>query len=267
MRIVEWSGRPVGEPGTKGSQSRMGQRSDGFGPMSDAEAEHHHFGSLLDPLAARQARQRAHAEDLAHAGTAGEVKGAVKLGGRHFATDLEGRLGDDWLLIHGLATTSGSISQLLLGPAGLVALTSLHLNATVHCRGDKWHAEREVKPGGHPAERGEHHGHHGSSVEVSLDDHQGRSPSVALNQAADTLEKFLRSSGEQMRVERAVLVNHPRPSEDQWHRPTVQVFGSTPDFLSWLHKLPKTLDRGQKREIEKLIMSGESHHRQAVQES
>jgi hypothetical protein len=266
MRIVEWSGRPVGgaQPGTRGSQSRTGQRSEGFGPMTDADAEPHRFGSLLDPLAARHARQRAHAEDLAHAGTAGEVKGAVKLGGRHFATDLEGRLGDDWLLIHGLATSSGPVSQLLLGPAGLVALTSLHLNATVHCRGDNWHAEREVKPGGHP---GAHPGGGGSSVEVSLDDHQGRSPSVALNQAADTLEKFLRSAGEQLRIERVVLINHPRPGDDHWHRPTVHVLGSTSDFLSWLHKLPKILDRGQKRQIEKLIMSGDNHHPQALQES
>jgi hypothetical protein len=253
VRIVEWSGRPVGDghAGNAGSQSRLGQQSQILGPAADQE---HHFGALLDPLAARRARQRAHAEDLAHAGGTGEVKGAVKLGGRHTTNDLGERLGDDWLLIHGFHTTAGPISQLLLGPAGLVALTSLHLNATVHCRGDKWHAEREAKPGGHDEP---HSRRHGPSVEVSLDDHQGRSPSVSLNQAADMLEKFLGSSGLQLHVERAVLINHPRPGDDQWHRPTVHVFGSTFDFLSWLHKLPKVLDRGQKHQIEKLIVSGE----------
>lgn len=244
MRIAEWSGHPIGEahPGAGRSQSQPGQRSQVLGP--GAETGGHRFGSLLDPLAARHARQRAHAEDLAEAGGTSGVKGAVKLGGRHVTTDLGERLGDDWLLIHGLFTTAGPISQLLLGPPGLVALTSLHLNAKVHCRGDKWHAEKEPKPG----ER---------RVEISLDDRQGRSPSVALNQAADTLEKFLRPAGMPLRVERVVLIHHPGPGEDQWHRPTVHTFGSTFDFITWLHKLPKILDRGQKRQIEKLILSGE----------
>jgi hypothetical protein len=253
MRIAEWSGHPVGDapPGPRGPQSGMGQPSQMLGPATGTE---HRFGSLLDPLAARHARQRAHAEDLAGAAGSGDLKGAVKLGGRRASTDLGNRLGDEWLLVHGVHTTAGPISQLLLGPAGLVALTGLHLNATVHCRGDKWHAEKEVKPGG----RDEPHGRpHGSSVEVTLDDHQGRSPSVALNQAADVLEKFLRSAGLELRVQRAVLLNHPRPAQDQWHRPTVQIFGSAYDFVDWLHKLPKILDRGQKRQVEKLIVSGD----------
>ena len=260
MRIAEWSGRPVGDASSdaRGSQSRTGQQSQALGPAADQER---HLGSLLDPLAARHARQRAHAEDLAEAGGTGGIRGAVKLGGRHAATDLGERLGDDWLLIHAVSTTAGPINQLLLGPPGLVALTTLHLNGTVHCRGDKWHAEK------HPEKR-----------EISLDDHQGRSPSVALNQAADVLEKFLRSNELQLgwqtpavrsadasprtalRVERAVLIHHPGPGEDQWHRPTVHAFGSTFDFLTWLHKLPKILDRGQKRQIEKLILSGDHHH-------
>jgi hypothetical protein len=259
MRIVEWSGHPVGDAqaGTGSSQSRMGQRSQVLGPDAD---QGHRFGALLDPLAARHARQRAHAEDLAEAGGTGGIKGAVKLGGRHAANDLGERLGDDWLLIHGLYTTAGPISQLLLGRPGLVALTSLYLNATVHCRGDKWHAEKEAKSGGRSGGLEDRSSqHHGPGVEVSLDDRQGRSPSVALNQAADTLEKFLRPAGIPMRVERAVLIHHPGPAEDQWHRPAVHVFSSTFDFLTWLHKLPKILDRGQKRQIESLIVSGDHH--------
>ncbi len=128
----------------------------------------------------------------------------------------------------------------------------------MRCRGDKWHAEKELKTGGRAGGLEDRPGHHhGPGVEVSLDDHQGRSPSVALNQAADALEKFLGPSGLNLRVERAVLVIHPGPGEDQWHRPTVHVFSSTFDFLTWLHKLPKTLDRGQKRQVEKLILSGD----------
>ena len=80
MRVVEWSGHPVGDPqpGVAGSQSRLGRRSEAFGPAADQE---HHFGSrLLDPLAARHAKQPAHAEDLAEAGGTGGIRGAVKLG-------------------------------------------------------------------------------------------------------------------------------------------------------------------------------------------
>src|SRR6266705_5855999 len=111
MRVVEWAGHPVGDaqPAGPGSQSRMPQRSQGFGPATTTDAvEQHNFGSrLLDPLAARHARQRAHAEDLAGAASTGEVKGARKLGARHAAADLQSRLGDDWVLVHNLRTTAG----------------------------------------------------------------------------------------------------------------------------------------------------------------
>jgi hypothetical protein len=253
MRVVEWSGHPVGDapPGVAGSQSGLGQRSEVFGPASDQE---HHFGArLLDPLAARRARQQAHTEDLAGSASAAEVKGARKLGARHAVTDLQ-RLGDDWVLIRGLQTTAGPIGQVLLGSSGLVALTSLYLAATVHCRGDKWHVEKELKTKGPSQQQGRQRE---STMEMSLDDHLGRSPSVELNQAADTLEGFLRSAGVQLRIERVVLINHPRPGEDQWHRPTVHVFGSTTNFLTWLSKLPKILDRGQKRRVEELMVSGD----------
>jgi hypothetical protein len=261
MRIVEWTGHPVGDaqPGGPGSASQMPRQSEGFGPAAGADDGQHHFGSrLLDPLAARHARQQAHAQDLAGATSAGEIKGARKLGARHAAADLQSRLGDGWVMVRNLQTTAGPIGQLLLGPAGLVAMTSLYLGATVHCRGDKWHAEKELKPKGPLAGRDERHGlHHEPTMEMSLDDHQGRSPSVQLNHAADVLEQVLRASGTQLRVERVILINHPGPAEDAIHRPTVHVFRSTSQFMDWLHKLPNVLDRGQKRQIENLFVSGD----------
>jgi hypothetical protein len=260
VRTVEWTGHPVGDgqpAAAAGSQSRIGQRSEVFGPAADVDSDQHRFGRLLDPLAARHARQQAHNEDLAGAASASEIKGARKLGARHAASDLESRLGDDWVLVHNLQTTAGPISQLLLGPAGLIAMTSLYLNATVHCRGDKWHAEKELKARGAPGERDDRHGRNPeATLEMSLNDHDGRSPSAQLNQAADTLEKYLHVAGGQLKVERVVLINHPRPGEDELHRPTVHVFRSTSEFLGWLHKLPKFLDRGQKRQIENLISGG-----------
>lgn len=257
MRTVEWSGHPIGDaqPDAAGSQSRLGQRSQAFGPAVDDDSDQHRFGHLLDPLAARHARQRAHAADLAGSNSAGEIKGARKLGARHAASDLQSRLGDDWVLIHNLQTTAGPIPQLLLGPSGLIALTSLYLNATVHCRGDKWHAEKELKPHG-PSGELDQRRQRDMTMELSLDDHDGRSPSAQLNQAADTLERYLRTAGAQLKVERVVLINHPRPGEDEFHRPTVHAFDSTARFLGWLHKLPNFLDRGQKRQLEELIKGG-----------
>lgn len=215
----------------------MPARSQALGPAA-GPGQQHLATRLLDPLAAHHARQLAHAEDLRAAGSAdaGELKGARKLGAKHAATDLQAHLGDDWVLFHGLRTTGGGIGQLLIGPRGLVAMTSMYLDATVHCRGDKWHAEK-----------------------LSLDDRDGRSPSVQLNQAADVLEKCLHAAGLRFSVQRVVLLNHPRSAQGEWHRPTVQVFGSAFDFITWLNKLPKTLDRGQKRQLENLI-TGDNHH-------
>ena len=250
MRTIEWSGHPFGDApaGNSGGTPSWSQR---LGP--DAGAEQHHLGSrLLDPLAARHAKQLAHAEDLAGGTDAGQAKTARRSGAKRATIDLNGPLGDDWIMFYGYRNASGPIGQLLLGPAGLIAMTSLSIDAEVHCRGDKWHAEKVSK--------GDPHKH-----ELSLDDEHGRSPSLELNQAADTLEKFLHAADAKLSVPRVVLLNHPTGSAGEWHRPTVHVFGSTFDFISWVHKLPKIFDRGQKRHLQELITGGDHQHQAPVQ--
>jgi hypothetical protein len=245
VRTIEWSGHPFGDApaGHAGGMPSSSQR-----PGQEAGAEQHHLGSrLLDPLAARHAKQLAHAEDLAGGTDAAQTKTARKSGAKRATIDLNGPLGDDWIMFYGYRNASGPIGQLLLGPAGLIAMTSLCIDAEVHCRGDKWHAEKIIK--------GDSRKH-----ELSLDDEHGRSPSVELNQATDTLEKFLHAAGAKLSVPRVVLLNHPTVREGEWHRPAVHVFGSTYDFLTWVHTLPKIFDRGQKRHLQELITGGDHQH-------
>jgi hypothetical protein len=233
MRSIEWSGHPFGDAAGPPSRSEF------LDPAADSDQ--HHLGSrLFDPLAARHARQLAHAEDLAGGSDAAELKSARRAGAKRATVDLNGPLGDDWVMFYGYHNASGPIGQLLLGPRGLIAMNSYFIDAEVHCRGDKWHAEKVIK--GETRKR-----------ELSLNDEHGRSPSAELNQAADTLEKFLHAAGAQFSVQRVVLLNHPKWSDGEWHRPTLQVFGSTHDFLTWVNKLPKSLDRGQKRQLQELI--------------
>ncbi len=99
-------------------------------------------------------------------------------GEQHVASELGRVLGDDWVLMRGYCNRRGEIDHLLLGPPGLVAIESKHLNATVHCDGDSWRFEKFDKYGNLVA-RG------------SLSDRGGRSPSVQLNEPADLLEQFL----------------------------------------------------------------------------
>ncbi len=238
MRIVDVSGGPGGEHPTAGSQSAGQQsRSTLLGPESAPEP--HQFASqVLGIFAARQARKTAQSQDLRSGGQPGAetIRTARRTGAKHAVDDLGGRLGDDWVLLRGYHNAAGPIGQVLIGPSGVVAITSLHLDAAVHCHGDKW--EAELAAGHQP---------------VHLDDHDGRSPSTQLNQSADVLEQQLRSVGAIIGVQRAILLNHPAAREGKITRPTVRVFTSAADLAAWLHSLPKTLDRGAKRHLEELF--------------
>lgn len=244
MRVVDVSGQP-------GGQHHQAERDDADqGPFSpdviDPAAdpgEHHLASRLRDTLAARHARQAAHQEDVLLA-DAGALHAARKAGAKHAMTMLGGQLDDDWMMIRGYQNAAGGIAQLLVGTHGVVAMTSLHLDATVHCHGDKWHAEK--------------FGHDGKSLgEIHLADQAGHSPSTQLNQAADALEQFLRSSGVQVSVLRVVLLNHPRSRLEESRRPAVQIFASHYDVVRWLKDRPKIFDRAGRRQIERLLTPGE----------
>lgn len=241
MRVVD-----LWRPSDEDHEANSGSMSSGptaFGPADDA-GEHHFASQLRDKLGARRASQQAHQQDMRGVEVQA-LRSAKKAGAKNTLSNLS--LGDDWIMYRGYRNAGGEIHQLLLGPHGLVAMTSLYLDGRVHCHGDKWHVEKFGR-------NGQELGHN------SLDDRQGRSPSAALHHAADVLEKTLHSAGHKLRVHRAVLLNHPKAFQSESHRPTVQVFTSSWDLVNWLNKTPKVLDRGGRHQIESLIGGRHGHH-------
>lgn len=240
MRVVSLSGSPGSGSHDDADDHQFGGPN---GAMSFAD-EPQRSSRLHDAFAARRVRQHAHAEDERLA-SAQVVTTARKSGAQHAVKMLGAELGDDWILFRGYQNSAGGIGQLLVGTHGVVALTSLQLDATVRCHGDKWHAERLDK-------------NYASLGEVSLNDQNGRSLSAQLNHAADELQKFLKSAGVQVTVLRAVLFNHFNSRVEDSQRPTVQIFTSHYELGDWLRKQPKVLDKGQRRTIENLLTG--SHH-------
>lgn len=84
-----------------------------------------------------------------------------------------------------------------------------------------------------------------------------RSPSSQVNQPADVLDKQLRGAGLETGVLRAIVLNHPRSRRGNCRRPTVEIFASVVDFVSWLQKMPQMLDRAGLTEIEDVIVRGQ----------
>jgi hypothetical protein len=221
MRFVELPAQPD-EQNTNAAQLS--------GPVADP-GEHRFASRLRDNLNARHAR-------LADASV---VSSAREQGGQEAKIFLDSLLGDDWMLICGYQNSAGRIDQLLVGAHGVVAMTSLYLDAVVHCHGDKWRAEQ------FDHRTGKRIG------EIHLHDDVGRSPSAQLNQAADTLEQFLRSSGVEINALRVVLLDHPRSRMPERLQQTVNIFTSSYDLGRWLDDLPKVLDRAGRRELDRLL--------------
>jgi hypothetical protein len=210
--------------------------------------EHQFASRLRGTLAALHAAQAARQQD-ARSADAETLHAAAEAGGEQAVIYLASLLGDGWTLVRGYQNSAGGIGQVLLGARGVVAMTSLHLDATVHCNGDRWRASQFGRDG-------KLLGHFG------LADQAGRSPGTQLNQAADTLEQFPRSAGAQISVMRAVLLSHPRSylEEDQQRR-APRVFASPYDLARWLQEQPKTLDKAVRQQIEHMLTHGE--HRTA----
>jgi hypothetical protein len=174
-------------------------------------------------------------EQILAAGVAGEQSVAAGLGRV---------LGADWTLLRGYRNGRGEIDHLLIGPAGLAAIESKHRNATVSCAGDRWWFVKYDNYG-NQVERGE------------LGDRRGRSPSQQLNQPAAALEGYLRGRGQDVAIERFVLLTHPRSRIGSLSRPTVQVSTSVEQVARQLGRGPAVLSAGRRAELERLITA---HH-------
>ena len=156
-------------------------------------------------------------------------------------------LGDDWVLLRGYCNRRGEIDHLLLGPPGLVAIESKHLNATVHCDGDAWRFEKFDRFG-NLVSRG------------TLGDRGGRSPSVQLNEPADLLEEFLRTRGGTV-VRPAGPPAHP--SNSRCGRCRNRACTSRPPPGHWpasSNDMPPVLGAAQRARIEELIARDHRYH-------
>jgi hypothetical protein len=170
-------------------------------------------------------------EERIKAGMAGEQLVADELGRA---------LGDDWALLRGYRNRRGEIDELLLGPTGLFAIEVKNLNATVHVDGDRW--------------RGDKYDNYGNMVERRLiADRTGRSPSEQVNEPADELQRFLRERGQQVTIQRVVVLAHRRSRLVLDGRDTVQVATSPAGVLSLAHGSADRLGDGQRAELERLI--------------
>ena len=177
-----------------------------------------------------------------------EQKLAAGVAGEQQAAREFGRvLGDDWVLIRGYCNKRGEIDHVLLGPPGLIAIESKHLNATVSCDGDDWRFEKFDRSG-HLIERG------------SISDRGGRSPSVQLNEPADMLEEFLSTRAGKVSMLRVVLLTHPGSRRGRCRKPTVHVATSAALLADQLNDMPPVLSASQRARLEELIARDHRFH-------
>jgi hypothetical protein len=177
-------------------------------------------------------------EEILRAGITGE---------QQVAADLGHVLGDDWVMVRGYCNRRGEIDHLLLGPPGLIAIESKHLNATVTCDGDDWRFEKFDRYG-NLVERG------------SLGDKRGRSPSVQLNEPADMLREFLSTRGSKVSILRVVLLTHPNSKLGKCRNATVHIGTSSRMLARQFADMPPVVGAAQRAKLEELIARDHRYH-------
>jgi Nuclease-related domain len=164
------------------------------------------------------------------------------------ATVLGRALGDDWTLLRGYRNRRGEIDHVLLGPRGVFAIEVKHRNATVYVTGDSWRFGKYDR--------------YGNLVERGwITDRRGRSPSAQLNEPAGELERFLRSRGQPVTLQRIVVLTHPRSRLDSAMNLTVDaVIDSPGDVVGHVTRGAAALSSPQLAQLEQLIIRDHNHH-------
>jgi hypothetical protein len=266
MRVIELSNHP-GDMLTDLSRRRQATQKRAQGQYEDALIQHqariqtirvkrdrarqnHRWWTWLRLVFAIWAEKRraprpaapetndADTEEKIRAGIAGEQLVAVELGRA---------LADDWTLLRGYRNRRGEIDHLLLGPCGLFAIEVKNINGTVYVDGDRWRADK--------------YDNYGNLVEQRLiEDRRGRSPSEQLNEPADELERFLHERGQQVMIERVVVLTHRRSRLGLSRHPTVRVGTSTGYVLSLVRDSGGKLRERQRAEVQRLIRRDHDFH-------
>jgi len=165
------------------------------------------------------------------------------------ADSLSGALGDEWVMLRGYRNRRGEIDQLLLGPAGLIAIEIKYRNATVYCSDDKWRFEKYDR--------------YGNRVEDGwIEDRKGRSPSQQLGEPTVQLEEFLASRGQPTTFRRVVLLTHPNSKLGSFESEsmTVDVATYAGYVLELIDESDAALEPGRLDEIERLIVQDHAYH-------
>jgi hypothetical protein len=125
--------------------------------------------------------------------TIDKTKIATGMAGEQAVADFIKRALDNrWTVIEGFKGGKGEVDFVLVGPLGVFAIEVKNRNGVVCCNGDKWSLK---KPNGES---------------VALADNGGRSPSQQINEAATWLESELREVGYDVRIQKAVILAHPK---------------------------------------------------------
>jgi hypothetical protein len=149
--------------------------------------------------------------------------------------------GDGWVLLRGYCNQAGQI-DLILGRRGLIAVQAAHLDATVHCDGDEWRAEKYDEDGN-------------LMGQDPIADGGGRSPGRQVSELADQLEQLLTSRGHHVPVQRVVLLTHPRSKVGHRHNSAVHITTSAQGIGQLASGSAVALNLAQVNAIEQLIVS------------
>jgi len=168
-----------------------------------AMAQHHWREGRLVRWLTTQVRRILHATSaqppqpfMRQADTEEIVWNAGSHGEAIVAQTLGAALNDDWYLLKGYCNCAGEIDQILVGPPGIIALEIKHVNAVIHCDGNRWWLDRYDRWGNNVG-TGE-----------PLQDRRGRSPSDQVNAVADRLQEFLRKRSTVSHIHRVVIFSH-----------------------------------------------------------
>lgn len=168
-------------------------------------------------------------------------------GEERVATSLAEALRDEWTLLRGYCNRRGEIDQLLLGPAGLIAIEVKSNNATVYVKGKEWRFRK--------------FDNYGNQVkEGRITDERGRSPSQQIGEAAAELERFLAKRGQQIAIEPVVILAHPRARIGGHEDITVTIACEPEYVVEMIEARDSELGPERLRAIERLIVKDHEFH-------
>jgi hypothetical protein len=126
-------------------------------------------------------------------------------------------LGDEWVAVAGYLNRGGEIDLLLVGPTGVMGVEVKTINGVVHCNGQQWVRDRFDRYG-NLVERG-----------VPIRDRKGRAPNRQINEAADALQAFMASRGQEVKILRTVVLAHDASRVGTVIAPGVDFIGAIND--------------------------------------